>query len=238
MSRIRENTKQTITKGVLFCTPFVLFFGAVLCLVLWFNVYFLNASPASTYVNLLFAGARADGTIQAQEATRIEAEEVQGDVIYGEFQTPPYASQWATMNVDGWEEKDIPVYYGNSAEILRSGAAQAQFSRFCGQNGKVVLSAHVNLEFFEIEDSAARFEAGEEVLVTLDTLWGKYVYRVTETVIFGHRDPAPLFAEGGSETLFFYTCYPRENAFAYKTERIGLKCELVEGATWEEYLNA
>ena len=238
MTRISDQTKKTITKGVLFCTPFVLFFAAVLCFVFWFNGYFLNRSPLSSYTRLIFRGTNATGVVYVQEETRIEAEKVEGNVIKGEFKTPGFATQWATMNVDGWEERDIPVYYGNSAEVLRAGVAQAQFSRFCGQNGKVVLSAHVNLEFYEIEDSAARFNAGEEVLVTMDTLWGKYVYRVTEVVLFGEKEREPILAENGAETLFFYTCYPRENAFAYKTQRIGLKCELVEGATWEEYLDA
>ncbi len=237
MSRLTAvRTNKTIQKGVLFCTPFFLFFVAVLCFVLWFNQYVTTTSAFSDLYGLLTSGTQADGNVTAGESTLIESQEPEGDVIDGEFQTPLFGTQWATMNVDGWEEKNIPVYYGNSTEILHVGAAQAQFSRFAGQNGKVVLSAHVNLQFFEIEDSAARHERGEEVLVTLDTLWGTYVYRVKEVVIFDHLDSTYLLPAEGEETLFFYTCYPRENSLAYKTERIGLFCELVEGATWRDYV--
>lgn len=234
MSRPKLNYK-TLTKGVLFCAPFALFFAAVLCLVLWLNQALLTSPGVSDLYELLFTKTEGDGTITAEESVLIEAMENEGEYIEGEFQTPLYGSQWATMNVDGWEERDIPVYYGNSTEILHVGAAQAQYSRFSGQNGKVILSAHVNLHFFEIEDSVRRFEEGEEVLVTMDTLWGRYVYRVKEVVLFGHLDSTPLYPDEGKETLFFYTCYPRENSLAYKTQRIGLLCELEEGATWRDY---
>lgn len=236
MSRLSLHTKQTISKGVLFCTPFVLFFAAVVCLVLYLNQYLLYSSPLSTYLDLLFRGSQGDGNISVSDTTRIESILQETEIIDGTFETPMFATQWATMNVDGWEERDIPVFYGNSTEVLRAGAAMAQFSRFCGQNGKVVLSAHVNLEFYELEDSAARVENGEEVLITMDTLWGRYVYRAKEVVIFGHLDSKPLLSEEGRESLFIYTCYPRENSLAYKTERIGLKCELVQGATWRDYV--
>ncbi|MBQ2252573.1 MAG: sortase, partial [Clostridia bacterium] len=191
----------------------------------------LTSEGLGEYYRLLFRSSNVSGSVEVEAEDLIAPKPIEGDVIEGEFVTPLFATQWATMNVEGWQERDIPVYYGNSDEVLRAGAAQAQFSRFAGQGGKVVLSAHVNLEFFEIEDSAARFEKGEEVLVTLDTLWGTYVYRVEEVVIFDHLDSTPLLPEEGKESLFFYTCYPRENSLAYKTERIGLKCSLVEGAT-------
>ncbi|MBR6529983.1 MAG: sortase [Clostridia bacterium] len=237
MSRANGKQSKLITKGVLFCTPFLLFFAAVLCFVLWLNQYLLVNSEVSLYVDLLFRGGGADGTVVVGPADKISPSTQEGEIIEGEFVTPSYASQWATLNVDGWQARDLPVYYGNGSEVLREGVAQAQFSRFAGQNGKLVLSAHVNREFYEIEDAAARFENGEEVLVTLDTLWGTYVYRVSEVIIFGHRDATPLLPADGEESLFFYTCYPRENALAYKTERIGLQCELVSGATWEYYVN-
>ena len=235
MSRLTTQAKK-IKKGALFCAPFVLFFAAAVCFFLWLGSALISGEELSQLYQLLFRSSSASGSVEIQKEELIAPKPLETDVIEGEFVMPLFATQWATMNVDGWKERDIPVYYGNSDEVLRAGAAQAQFSRFAGQGGKVVLSAHVNLEFYEIEDSAARFESGEEVLVTLDTLWGTYVYRVEEVVIFDHLDATPLLPEEGEESLFFYTCYPRENSLAYKTERIGLKCSLVEGATWRDYV--
>lgn len=228
--------RKAITKGVLFCMPFVLFFGAVLCLTLWAGTYLLNDSPLSAYYGLLFRGSVGDGSVSAGDASLIEPILVEEEYLEGEFVTPGYGTQWATMNVTGWAEKDIPVYYGNSQEILRHGAAQAQFSRFCGQNGKVVLSAHVTRHFAEMEDAVAAFEAGEEILITLDTLWGRYVYRAREVVLFDYLDADPLLPEPGEETLFFYTCYPKRNWGAARTQRIGFDCELVEGVSWRDYV--
>ena len=134
-----------------------------------------------------------------------------------------YETQWATLNVDGWEYRDIPVYFGDSNEILAIGAGQWIGSRFCGQGQKIVICAHVTSHFYEIEDT----EVGTEI--TMDATYGTYKYRVKDIVIFSITDDSLLTKQYDEETLILYTCYPRTNGFDYKSERIALVCEKISG---------
>ncbi len=137
-----------------------------------------------------------------------------------------YGEQWATLNAEGWEMKNIPVYFGDSDEILAKGAGMQFASRFCGQNGKTVLSAHVTSHFYEIGDT----EAGDNI--TIDTVYGRYIYEVEEIVLFDYTDNTLLLSDEGNNSLVMYTCWPREDGFAFKEKRIALVCGLTEGVLW------
>ena len=141
----------------------------------------------------------------------------------------PYESQWATLNVEGWQRRDIPVFFGDSNAILRKGAGMWLNSRFCGQNGKIVLSGHVTSDFYEIEDT----HIGTQV--TMDTVYGQYVYKVTATQLFQYQDSSLLYPEDGEEVLILYTCYPRKNGYLFKTQRLALICKKVSGREWKTY---
>lgn len=157
----------------------------------------------------------------------VNSGEVQAPVVQeGEFPLIPYESQWATLNVQGWEEKDIKVFFGDNKTILKKGAGMWVNSRFCGQNGKIVLSAHVTSHFYEIED----VKIGD--LVTMDTVYGTYVYKVVGTQIFHYEDSSLLTPNDGEEVLLMYTCYPRKNGYLFKTERLALICKKIEGKDW------
>ncbi len=134
-----------------------------------------------------------------------------------------YETQWATINVEGWKKADIPLYFGDNRAILAKGAGLWNGSKFCGQGEKIVVSAHVTSDFYEIEDT----EIGD--IVTIDTIYGKYEYRVKDIVIFNYKDPTLISTASEEEELVMYTCYPRENGFAFKTERIALVCEKISG---------
>ena len=141
----------------------------------------------------------------------------------------PFESQWATLNVDGWEERDIPVFFGDSKAILKKGAGMWINSRFCGQSGKTVLSAHVTRHFYEIEDTVVGTR------VTLDTVYGEYVYQVSEIKVFNYKDNTLIKQDGSENTLVMYTCYPRKNGYQTKAERIALICTMVSGEEWDTY---
>lgn len=202
--------KNPFLKGFFLLLPFPLMFGAVLCAVI---VLFESVVAPSAYFRLLTQD-KLDPSV-----TIPQAEE-------GEFPVIPYESQWATLNVDGWEKKDIKVFFGDNDGLLRKGAGMWINSRFCGQNGKIVLSAHVTTDFYELEVTPIGAH------VTMDTIYGRYVYEVTDTLIFKYTDASPLKPCDGEEVLFMYTCYPRKNGYQFKTERMALICKKVEGKDW------
>lgn len=143
-----------------------------------------------------------------------------------DFPVIRYQEQWATLNAENWQTKNIPVYFGDTDKILSKGAGMQFSSRFCGQNGKCVISAHVTSHFYEIED----VEPGDEI--TVDTVYGHYIYTVDEIVIFNHTDSELLMPDEGNSSLVMYTCYPREDGLAFKEKRIALICSMLEGVLW------
>lgn len=207
--------KSPCFKGFFLLLPHILTVCALLCA----SVVLLETVVAeSTYYQLItgMAGSSSSSGSVTQEEGHIPA------IYYGE--------QWATLNVDGWEERDIPVFFGDENALLRKGAGMRFNSRFCGQGGRTVLSAHVTAHFYELETTKIG------TLVTMDTVYGKYVYEVVDTLIFHYQDNSALTpVEGEGETLFLYTCYPRKNGHLFKEQRLALICRKVEGEEWQTY---
>lgn len=211
---IQAMKKNPFFKGFFLLLPFPLTFAALVCaVIILFEVF---VAPSS-YFRLLTHDAVAP-SVTIPEIVIPEDE--------NEFPVIPYQSQWATLNVEGWERKDIKVFFGDSKEILKKGAGMWINSRFCGQNGKIVLSAHVTTDFYEMEDTAIGTR------VTMDTVYGTYVYEVVDTLIFKYTDASHLSPADGEEVLLMYTCYPRKNGYQFKSERLALICKKVEGKDW------
>lgn len=144
-----------------------------------------------------------------------------------EFPVIAWGEQWATLRVDGWEKQNIPVYFGDSADILKKGAGMWANSRFCGQNGQTVLSAHVTRHFREIEDTAVGTG------VTVETKYGTYRYVVRSIEIFDPDQPDILLERHERESLVMYTCYPY--SARVRKQRIALVCEKTAGKEFAGY---
>lgn len=212
---IQAMKKNPFFKGFFLLLPFPLTFVALICAVVILFEVFVAPSP---YFRLLTHDA-VTPSVSIPEIVIPEDE--------SEFPGIPYLSQWATLNVEGWEKKDIKVFFGDTKEILKKGAGMWINSRFCGQNGKIVISAHVTTDFHELEVTPIGAH------VTMDTVYGKYVYEVTDTLIFNYKDKSVVMPADGEEVLFMYTCYPRKNGYQFKTERMALICKKVEGKDWK-----
>lgn len=210
---VKSFGKSPWFKGFFLLLPYLLAVAAIVCAAI---VLFETVVAESVYYQLLTGvSSQTSGEVQADE---------------GHIPVIRYGTNWATLNVDGWERRDIPVYFGDENALLRKGAGMRFASRFCGQGGRTVLSAHVTSHFYEIETTPIG------TLVTMDTIYGKYVYEVVDTLIFHYKNPAILVPPADEpETLFMYTCYPRQNGHLFKTQRMALICRKVEGKEWKTY---
>lgn len=214
---IQSIKKNPFFKGFFLLLPFPLTFAALVCAVVVLFQSFVVPSP---YFRLLTHDTLTP-SVTIPEIVIPEDE--------NEFPVIPYLSQWATLNVEGWEKTDIKVFFGDTKEILKEGAGMWLNSRFCGQGGKIVLSAHVTTDFHELEVTPIGTR------VTVDTVYGQYVYEVTDTLIFHYQDATPLSPNDEEEVLFMYTCYPRKNGYQFKSERMALICKKVEGKDWNTH---
>jgi LPXTG-site transpeptidase (sortase) family protein len=242
-NNIKENQ---VIRLILLLLPFVLFFLSVLLTVIWLYNYIYSTSPlfklvinspSADYVSdtetdndddtgyiIVPPDTPAPETTAPPETEKQPSPEIIKPAA--DFPVIRYQEQWATLNVEGWDTINIPVYFGDTDKILSKGAGMQFSSRFCGQNGKTVLSAHVTSHFYEIED----VKIGDKV--TVDTVYGRYIYSVDDIVIFDYTDSSLLMPDEGNSSLVMYTCYPRTDGLAFKQERIALVCSMTEGVKW------
>ncbi len=109
---------------------------------------------------------------------------------YGNLKIP-------TINVE------LPIYHGDSMDILRYGVGHYAGSYFPGEGGTIIFAGHNNTGFFRelpninIEDK-----------IEVETLYGTFYYQVTETKIISESDLASFPLQNESEVLILYTCYP------------------------------
>ena len=168
--------------------------------------------------------------ITSSETTNSESVSSAPESENDAFPSIAFESRWATLSVEGWTKNtEVPVYFGDSNEILHKGAGMWIGSRFCGQNGKIVISAHVTTDFYELEDTPVG------ALVTMNTIYGEYTYKVREVKIFSSSDKQLLYPDDGKEVLFMYTCYPRSVGVGYTSQRCALVCDKVSGKEWRGY---
>ncbi len=142
------------------------------------------------------------------------------DIIY-------FGNQWAVLNVDGWNNTDIPVYLGDTDEILTKGAGQWIGSYSCGLGKNCILSANVMTYFYEIEDTAIG------TLISVNTPYGAYQYEVVDKFVFSSNDIDMLYDETGEDTLILHTNYPRSQGLNAKSSRIALICTLKRGLIYK-----
>lgn len=70
-------------------------------------------------------------------------------------------------------------------------------------------------------------------MVVLDTIYGRYEYRVTSTAIFDENDQSLLLPDAvdSGDRLICYTCYPYHTT-SVRTQRFAIICEKVSGKDW------
>lgn len=224
----KENSykKNHVLNVILLLLPPALI--SVFVVALFFSGYVLLIKTNPYYSALVpdMKAAISENNVEIKQLPLVEGSEFDTG-----FPMIPYGTQWATLNVEGWAHREIPVFFGDGRSILSQGAGMWIGSHFCGQNSKVVISAHVMRDFYEMED----VKVG--TTVTMNTVYGKYVYRVTENFLFSVNDPSVLYDKGEGDVLLMYTCHSRTDRSTWKTTRRAVKCELVEGYEYEAYLD-
>lgn len=96
---------------------------------------------------------------------------------------------------------ELPVMQGDRERDFKRGAGHFPGSYFPGQGGNILLGAHRTNHFRNFE----YLSVGDEV--TVETTYGRFVYRIDELRITDDQDP-DILAETGEERLTMYTCYP------------------------------
>lgn len=135
----------------------------------------------------------------------------------GKIITPKFGEQYAKLVCDDIA-LTVSVYFGTTKELLALGACQSTQSAVLGNKDNVVISAHVNTYFADLDE----METGD--IVVLYTEYGKFTYRVKEQIRFPKTDKRYIVPTG-TDRLTLYTC--EGDVLGDSDNRVGVICDLV-----------
>ena len=166
-------------------------------------VYFGFNKSISKYISLI-------NTFTIKESK--EEKKVLFDDIKKELKTyPAYGSKYANIKIDS-VGINLPVYYGDTMEILSYGIGQYAGSYFPGEGGSIILAGHNDPGYF---DSLLNVKQGDSV--TLKTSYGDFEYVIDSFKVVNENDLDSFPIQTEKEMLIMYTCYPL--GIGKKTER-------------------
>ncbi len=115
---------------------------------------------------------------------------------------PEYGTKYATIQIESINV-DLPVYFGDTLEILKYGIGHSAGSYFPGEGGSIVYMGHNNVRTFR---RLGEVKQGD--IIKVITSYGEYNYEVYDTKIIGKTEKDKLPIQKEREILMVYTCYP------------------------------
>lgn len=118
---------------------------------------------------------------------------------------PSYGSKYATINIEAINV-ELPVYFGDTLEILKKGVGHSSGSYFPGESGSIIYMGHNSKDRFR---KFSMLQKGDLIKVT--TNYGEFNYRIYDMKIIKETDLEELPIQKEKEILMIYTCYPFNN---------------------------
>lgn len=134
---------------------------------------------------------------------------------------PEYGTQYGTIKIDKID-KNLPVYFGDTLEILKKGVGHSSGSYFPGEGGSIIYMGHNSKDMFR---RFSELELNDEIVVT--TTYGEYTYKIYDMKLVKETELDKLPIQKDKEILMVYTCYPFNN-IGYATQRYVVYAELVK----------
>ena len=132
---------------------------------------------------------------------------------------PTYGTQYATIQIDKIDV-NLPVYFGDTLEILKKGVGHSSGSYFPGEGGSIIYMGHNSKKMFR---RFSELQKGNEIKVT--TSYGEYTYKIYDMKLIKETELDQLPIQRDKEILMVYTCYPFNNV-GYATQRYVVYAEL------------
>lgn len=184
----------------------------------------LFITVAIILIGYLFFGARIEEVISLINKVSIDIEnkEEKETVINEQNKIqnyPEYGAQYATIEIPKIDV-NLPVYFGDTLEILKKGVGHSSGSYFPGEGGSIIYMGHNSKNMFR------RFsELQIENEITIKTNYGQYKYKIYDMQLIKETELEKLPIQKEKEILMVYTCYPFNN-IGYTTQRYVVYAEL------------
>lgn len=132
---------------------------------------------------------------------------------------PEYGTQYATIEIPRIDA-NLPVYFGDTLEILKKGVGHSSGSYFPGEGGSILYMGHNSKKVFR---RFSELQIGDEIKVT--TTYGEYNYKIYDMQLINETELEKVPIQKDEEILMVYTCYPFNN-IGYATQRYVVYAEL------------
>lgn len=178
------------------------------------------------FVIRLIFGAKIDETISIVSKISISTDQKEIKPI--EFENkklknyPEYGTQYATIKIPSINV-DVPVYFGDTLEILKKGVGHSSGSYFPGEGGSIIYMGHNSKNMFR---RFSEVKKGDKI--TVKTSYGEFNYKIYDMQLIKETETDKLPIQDQKEILMVYTCYPFNN-IGYATQRYVLYAELENG---------
>ena len=164
-----------------------------------------------------FLGAEIEETISLVSKVSIDVENknVQETIINEDNAIenyPEYGTQYATIEIPSIDV-NLPVYFGDTLEVLKNGVGHSSGSYFPGEGGSIIYMGHNSKKVFR---RFSELQIDDEITVT--TSYGEYIYKIYDMEIIEETEIDKLPIQKDEEILMVYTCYPFNN-IGYTTQR-------------------
>ena len=204
-----KNNKKAL-KGITEELVIPFFFAA-----LWFVIiYFRFATQINNYLSIINMITIAPNETPQNEV--ISFDTIQKTLV----NYPKWGTVFATIEISE-VGINLPVYHGDTLDILRYGAGHFSGSLFPGEGGSIILDAHNDRGFFH---NLPKVKIGTQIDMKTD--YGTYTYQVYDTKIIGDKNMDDMPIQYDKEILMLYTCYP-VNTIGHKNHRFVAYAELV-----------
>ena len=152
----------------------------------------------------------------------IENKQIKEAILNSENQIenyPEYGTQYATIEIPKIDV-NLPVYFGDTLEVLKEGVGHSSGSYFPGEGGSIVYMGHNSAKMFR---RFSELQIGNEIKIK--TNYGEYQYKIYDMQLIKETEVEKLPIQDQKEILMVYTCYPFNN-IGYATQRYVVYAEL------------
>ncbi len=125
---------------------------------------------------------------------------------------PEYGTQYATIEIPNLD-LTLPVYYGDTLDVLKKGIGHSSGSYFPGENGSIIYMGHNSKKMLR---RLGELKIGDKI--NIKTEYGEFTYKIYDTKIVKETEKEKLPIQKEKEILMLYTCYPFNN-IGYATQR-------------------
>ena len=134
---------------------------------------------------------------------------------------PLWGKLWGHLAIPSIDRNDIPIYQGDSLDIIKDGAGHHSGSYFPGEGGSIIIAAHNSVrDFYHLPEVVV----GDTVTIRTD--YGTFDYQVYKTTIIDEKDSKTMTVHDEFEEVILYTCYP-VGGVGYKSKRFVVFAKLV-----------